>query len=325
MIEVAPRIHRIEAPFMGRFVCMYLLVGDLSCLLVDTGTDPMPGEFIVPYLDEIGVDPSRIRYVVNTHADFDHTAGNASVQELNPKAVFMCHAFDQVMVEDIERMIEDRYSEYEADHGIGDGDEAKEFIRSSSRHVNMDIALQGGEQLRLGADWCVEILHTAGHSRGHVSVHDASSRSLIIADSTLHNAVPLADGSPAFPPTYRYTESYLASMGRFRSMDFDLLLTSHYPICHGAVEIGNFLGESRAFVDRVESALERELQGAETGRALRELTENLGTALGEWPQEASSYLCFPFLGHLERMERHGKVKTGRRDGLLSYIWSGATA
>jgi hypothetical protein len=62
--------------------------------------------------------------------------------------------------------------------------------------------------------------------------------------------------------------------------------------------------------------------GAENGRTLRELIDAQGASLGEWPSEASSYLCFPFMGHLERMVRHGKVTTGRRDGLAAFTWSG---
>ena len=41
-MEVAPRIHRIEAPLGDRFVCMYLFVGVESALLLDTGLDGMP-------------------------------------------------------------------------------------------------------------------------------------------------------------------------------------------------------------------------------------------------------------------------------------------
>ena len=29
-MEVAPRIHRIEAPFGERFVCLFLLVGEME-------------------------------------------------------------------------------------------------------------------------------------------------------------------------------------------------------------------------------------------------------------------------------------------------------
>ena len=90
---------------------MYLFVGVESALLLDTGLDGMPEQYLVPYMDEIGLKPEKIRYVINSHADFDHTAGNASVRELCPQAVFMCHDLDRHMVEDIEAMIRLRYSD----------------------------------------------------------------------------------------------------------------------------------------------------------------------------------------------------------------------
>lgn len=42
-MEIAPRIHRIEAPLGDRFVCMYLFVGTESALLLDTGLDQIAG------------------------------------------------------------------------------------------------------------------------------------------------------------------------------------------------------------------------------------------------------------------------------------------
>jgi glyoxylase-like metal-dependent hydrolase (beta-lactamase superfamily II) len=318
-MEVAPRIHRIEAPFGDRFVCMFLLVGDQQALLIDTGTDEMPQQYLVPYLDSIGLKPDRIRYVLNSHADFDHTAGNASVRELCPQAVFMCHALDRDMVENIDTMIDRRYSEWEADHGIGDGDEAKAFIRQCSRHIPIDVALQGGERLRLGTDWDVEIWHTPGHTYGHLTVHDPASNTLIITDTTLYNAVLRADGTPAFPPTYRYVDTYLASMQRITGQGASTLLTSHYPVYTGA-GINEFLAESRAYVERVDQALIQEVQAADGPRTLRQLIDVLGPKLGEWPTEASAYLCFPLTGHLERLVQYGRVETRRQDKLLTYRW-----
>ncbi len=317
-MEIAPRIHRIEAPLGDRFVCMYLLEGDESALLLDTGLDDMPSQYLQPYLDSIGVNPDKIRYVINSHADFDHTAGNASVRALCPQAVFMCHVLDRPMVEDIEVMIGERYSEFEEDHGIGDGEDTKEFIRNSSRHIPIDIALQGGEVLHLGGGWNIEVWHTPGHTYGHVSLYDRSSNTLVIADAALHNAVPTAEGAPAFPPTYRYIDTYVGSIGRLTAQGATALLTSHYAVCRGG-QVAEFLGESRAYVNRVDQALIAMLQDGER-HSLRSLCEALGPILGEWPREASAYLCFPLMGHLERLVNHGRVEVGKKDGSVSYRW-----
>ena len=123
-----------------------------------------------------------------------------------------------------------------------------------------------------------------------------------------------ADGAPAFPPTYRYVDTYLASAQRIAAVRPNLLLTSHYPVYEGAAA-AEFMAESRAFVDRVDHAL---IKAIEAERTLRELTELLAPDLGTWPAEACAYACFPFLGHLERLVHYGRAQTGRREGQLTY-------
>ena len=305
-MEVAPGIHRIETPLGDRFVCVYVLVGDEAVLVVDTGIDATPADFIAPYLAEIGVDVGRIRYVLNSHADYDHVAGNRSMRELAPQAIFMCHALDQPLVEDIERIIRDRYEELGPDHGFYESEESKATMRATSRTIPVDMALGGGEEIRLGAAWQVAVWHTPGHSRGHVTVYDPRSHSLIICDAALYYAVLRSDGLSAFPPTYRYVESYLATVQRLQAAAPRLLLTSHYPV-YGTMEAQAFLAESRAFVARVDAALLAELEQAKQPRTLQELVAALGPQLGEWPPEANAALSQPLIGHLERLTAYGRL------------------
>ena len=150
-----------------------------------------------------------------------------------------------------------------------------------------------------------------------MSVYDARSQTLIICDATLGNAVLFKNGKPAFPPTYRYVDTYVDTMNRFRGMAVKTLLTSHYPIYTGA-GVAEFLAASRAYVDRVDQALLTAIAGAATPPTMRDLCTTLGPQLGEWPDAASIYLVNPFQGHLERLVQYGVVTTGRRDGLLTY-------
>jgi glyoxylase-like metal-dependent hydrolase (beta-lactamase superfamily II) len=78
--EPANGIHRIEAPLGERYVALYVIRGDDCSLLVDTGVDDSIRAHLVPALSALGVDPGHIRYVVNTHSDFDHVGGNAAVK-----------------------------------------------------------------------------------------------------------------------------------------------------------------------------------------------------------------------------------------------------
>jgi glyoxylase-like metal-dependent hydrolase (beta-lactamase superfamily II) len=318
-MEVAPRIHRIEALWLGRTVCMYLFNGQEHALLVDTGIDGFPSSYVLPYLEEIGISPNKIRYVLTSHADADHSGGNGSMRDLAPNAIFMCHHLDQALIEDSELMISQRYDEPKAEHGIYLTEETKAWFRTLFRSAPIDLLLSGGEKIRLGGQWEVEIWHTPGHTRGHVSVYDASSKTLVVADSVVHNSMRNADGTQAFAAPYRYLDSYIATINRIQAADLELMLTCHFPVCRGA-EIKEFLAESYAYVDRTEGALQAELKEAQQPMTMTELIAALAPKLGSWPESENWFLYYPLQGHLDRMVQLGQVKTGRNDGLTTFEW-----
>lgn len=305
-MEIAPGVHQIVAPLGERSNALYLYVGSQAALLVDTGLDADPVGTLVPYLRSIAIDADAITWVVNTHGDFDHMGGNASLRALAPNARFMCGAGDRQIVEDVERMIADRYGEFAAAHGLDDTDDTKAWIRANAKAAPIDVAVLGGEQVELGDGWSVEIVRTPGHSHGSVSVWEPRSRSLAIGDAVLGEAVPFADGRPAFPPTYRYVEEYVDTIEQLQRMNIDSLLTSHYGLFEGPAAAAFLVGTMR-YVDRVEAAL-RDALAVHAEATLAWLVATLGPVLGDWPEAAGQYLCYPLLGHLERLE-HQRVVT----------------
>ena len=318
-MEIAPNIHRLEVPLGDRFVCVFLLVGSKGVLILDTGMDDTPAEYIVPYLEELGILPERILYIINSHADIDHTGGNQSLRELAPDAIFMCHELDRPMVEDLDLMITARYSQFAADHDIDDSEDAKTWMRDNARHCHIDIGLTGGETIHLGNDWRIEVLFTPGHTRGHITLYDRRSSIALIADAALWNCIPTKDGQPAFPPTYRFVDTYISSIHMLQSLPIDTLLTSHYPMYQGA-DVAKFLGESRSYVDRVDHTLTEFLRSSKESYSMREIIAALNSKLGDWPEGAEILLDFPLAGHLEQLVQYRKVKTIRRDNLLTYAW-----
>lgn len=108
-MEIAPGIHRMLAPLGERFNAIYLFRGSTASLVVDTGLAADPEGTVAPYVASIGLDPAAVRYVINTHGDFDHTGGNGPMRRLFPGAILMCGEEDRSLVESVERMITDRY------------------------------------------------------------------------------------------------------------------------------------------------------------------------------------------------------------------------
>lgn len=319
-MQVSEGIHRIETPLGERVNCVYLFAGTHAALLFDTAVVPAVASHVGPYLERAGADPGRIRYVVNSHCDWDHHGGNGAVRALAPAAVFCCHDLDRPLIEDVDLLFARRYDELATD-GITEPAQTRTFVAANTRQIPMDMSLRGGERFHLGSGWTVDLLHTPGHSRGHVSVYDPRSRTAVVGDAVLGNAVLLANGSPAFPPTYRYVDTYLATVGWLQAIAPRWLLTAHYPVYSGP-DVAEFLGETRAFADRLEAALRSELATAPGPLTMRTLTERLGPRAGDWPPQACQFLSQPLLGHLERLERYGLIRRSLENGQTAYHWTG---
>ncbi|MBV9355525.1 MAG: MBL fold metallo-hydrolase [Chloroflexi bacterium] len=319
-LEVAPGIHRIEAHLDDRINCLYLLGGSRHTLLVDTGVDDTPGAYLVPYLEQIGYRPSGIDLVLTTHADVDHMGGNRSQRALSPDALFVCHELDRPMIECVERMIRERYREFDGEHGLDADPAAIAWFARQARAERMDLSLQGGERLRLADDWTVEILHTPGHSAGSLTVYDPRSRALIVGDAVLGDAVLTAQGAPAFPPTYRYVDRYLETIDRLQAIRADLLLTSHYPVFQGGA-VAEFLTRSRAFVQQLDEAVRAEFERADEPLTLRALVARLGTAVGSWPPSAGVHLVYALAGHVEQLQRQVRLLLARSAPPVAWRWA----
>jgi len=207
-MEIAPGIHRIECKFGGnRMVYVHLLIGDAASMLVDTGIADSPEKYILPYMDSIGFDPSSLDYILISHSDLDHQGGNQPMKAASPRAKVICHNLDRPWIENTEAIIKGRYSQFEADHGIGYPDSAKDGIRADCLSTPVDITLEGGEQFRLSEDWAIEAVHTPGHTWGHLAVYDSRSKTIIAGEAAIWNAILTNDWQPAMPPTYCYVDT----------------------------------------------------------------------------------------------------------------------
>ena len=61
-MEVAPGIHRIEAPLGSRIIAVYLLLGNQAALLIDTGIDATVTSTVLPYLASLSMPYQQLRY-----------------------------------------------------------------------------------------------------------------------------------------------------------------------------------------------------------------------------------------------------------------------
>ena len=314
-MELSPGLHRIECPIGPRYVAIYAIVGSKHTLLVDTGFDDSIRTTVVNYFKEKKLSLDAVRYVINTHSDYDHTGGNKAVRELMPNALICAGERDRPMIENLNSMFGDRYNEFEKEHGFAESKDAKDFMMTVAFETNVDIGFAGNERIDLGGRY-VEILHTPGHSWGHVSILDEKSRAIIIGDAVLGNSVLLADGQPAFPPTYRFVEAYRSTIRLLKGYQASEILTSHYPRYVGQAGT-DFLDLSLNYTDLIEQICLDTLKSAGKALTMMELIEIAHDRMGVWVDPAYKYLAYPVLGHLEVLESYQKIKRSKNSAGLA--------
>jgi glyoxylase-like metal-dependent hydrolase (beta-lactamase superfamily II) len=276
-MEVAPGIHRIEGDLGERYVCQYLLVGEERTLLVDSGLRDMPASVIAPHLATLGRSLTDVDDVLISHADVDHCGGNRSLRALAPRARLLCGERDRPWIESNAAMLAGNYRWYEA-YGFGPSADDVAFLeRELGGDAPVDVGLRGGETIRLGPAWRVEVLALPGHTPGHLGIWDPRSGAAIVIDAVLSDGIYDHAGNRLIPPRYYSARDYEATIRRLRALDPSLLLTAHYDVMERDAA-REFLDRSLAFVGAVRQAVHA---GATTD--LWPLTQAVDAAVGPFP------------------------------------------
>jgi glyoxylase-like metal-dependent hydrolase (beta-lactamase superfamily II) len=302
--EVAPGVYRLVAPLGERDVCLFLVVGTESAALIDTGVAGSPAAVLAPALAALDVDVSHI---VVTHADVDHSGGLAAARALAPRALAVCHALDRPLVDSVDLMIDERYRELRHEHEIDQGPEFCDWVRANDDGGSVDAVVAPPTHIDLG-DRRLAVLHTPGHTRGHLTVVDEATGTAIVADAVLASGVPGASGESAFAPTYRYAADYRASCQALRQLAPARLLCSHFAVVEGPAEVAAFLDETDSFTVRLEEAILGALATAAQPMRAADLIAAAAPSVRTWDPGMDSTLAQPVVGHLEDLVARGLAR-----------------
>jgi glyoxylase-like metal-dependent hydrolase (beta-lactamase superfamily II) len=319
VVEIAPGVHRIDTPLGERYASLYLLVGDDAVLLYDTGVDGSIPAHVLPALHRLGLSASDVSTVVVSHCDVDHFGGVADAREAFPLARIVAGAGDLPLIENYDRYLSERARGFLDVYGWDEDPAVLDWCRSVTREAPLDGSVSDGDVVALGADRVAVIRVVPGHSAGHLAVDAPWADAVLVGDAVLGASVDLADGTPAFPPTYRHVDDYLETVARLEAWDRDLLLTAHYPTMRGEAARA-FLARSSSFAADLDDLVVAELAASAGGLTFAELLARLNPKAGEWPSEGTEgALAFPVAGHLERLMGQGRLAAaGDRDGVT--VW-----
>jgi glyoxylase-like metal-dependent hydrolase (beta-lactamase superfamily II) len=320
MTELLEGVHRIEAEVAGRPLYLFLFL-DERRLLLDAGCSTTVAEFVVPYLNGLGLVVEDLDLLVITHSDLDHQGGVHALASESRRLIVACGVLDRELVSDPDALVARRYSAYEK-HGIEYGEDALAWIREMSGEARpVDVGLAGGETIRLGPGCELSVLHVPGHSPGHLALFDPRSGALFAGDCVQGSVYPGLDGAPKLCPTYTDVDPYLDTIASLEALSPSELHGCHWPAQRDG-DVRTFLAETRGYVDTVDELVQDCLGAVPSGLTLRELIEACNARLPEpWGAETAPELVYSLHGHLERLVHQGRV-TVAGDAPPLFRWSG---
>jgi len=220
--QVHPKVFQVAAPFENGGLVNCYLIDAPKRTLIDTGTSSVPQASLLPALKEMGWDLADLRIIINTHLHIDHAGGNAEMQEASGAGIHIHRA-------DAEYTDRDKYLEKycrDALRLMGDDDQiphSEAFQRQLlGREWGVERVLEDGDEIDLGGDVRLHVLHTPGHTPGSSSFYWESQRLLFSGD-----AVGGRGSRAGGFPLYFAAADYANSLRRLLDMDVATLAQAH--------------------------------------------------------------------------------------------------
>ncbi len=267
--------------------------------MVDTAVLGAPTSLLAPALESIGLGLGSVDNVLNTHGHMDHLGGNAEMKDAG--AEIAIHSADVERTRSNQGHL-DRARSGLTLLGLEDRAPAREaqLLRLLGREVGCDRELEDGDEVDLGSDVKLRVVHTPGHTPGAVCYLWEAAGILITGDS-----VQVRGSRVGGMPVLEDPSTYAASLKKAESVGASSLLMGHAfkgpqgdlgPVATGGMVAAVFresLAVHEAWTGAVRQAVSELPRGSAGERALRaaELLREqygLGDADGGYPSSGTT-------------------------------------
>lgn len=223
-ISVQPLALDIDLFGTKNTIYPVLIWDDNEATLVDTG---YPGQFtqLIKAATTVGVSLNQIRRIIITHQDWDHIGTMADIiSARNGQMDLIAHIEEKPYIEGTLPYIKMSPQRIAARIKMLPAevrDKAAEmFSKIPTAHVTQ--TLSGGEELPFHGG--IDVIHTPGHTPGHICLYIKSHRLLIAGDQLrVENGILVG---PAEIHTPDMTTA-LKSLAMWRTYDIDYVLCYH--------------------------------------------------------------------------------------------------
>jgi glyoxylase-like metal-dependent hydrolase (beta-lactamase superfamily II) len=237
MMRIADGLEmlELEMKLSGRSMMIHpVIVNDQDdWTLIDTG---MPGlaEDILSFVEQAGISKKPLRTIILTHQDIDHIGGFPGFLDESGEASFdvYAHEDDRDTIDGKVGLLKFPPENLTAELATLPGEVRisfeNVFIRPSKPNVKQ--LLTDGMTLPMGGG--LTVIHTPGHTPGHVSLYHHASKTLIASDALVIDNGELL---PSSPYSTVNMEQALQSLEKFTPFDIEAVVCYHGGLMRGDI------------------------------------------------------------------------------------------
>lgn len=226
-MKIADGIEMIEIPMkmMGResTIRPTLIWDDDTVILVDAG---MVGTLpvIKKAMEDAGVPLKRLDKIIVTHQDIDHIGGIKNILEELPEVKVLAHEEDKPYIKGEKKLVRVNTKFMERISDLSEEEQKKVLYIFENSNAPVDITLADGEEL---AD-CggIVVIHTPGHTPGHICLYHKPSKTLIAGDAMNISEGQLV-GTNNLILTEEDVKTATASLKKFEKYNVENVITYH--------------------------------------------------------------------------------------------------
>ena len=212
-MEIAKGIEMLQLEFQEFVIHPILLWDDEMAVLIDTG---FPGQIedIQVEMEKVGVSFDKLKVVILTHQDIDHIGSLPELlQRCRSNIKVYAHELDKPYIEGDLPLLKDGN------------------VENRPKGKVSDTMIDGQELPYCGG---ILILHTPGHTPGHISLYLKQSKILVAGDS-MYSVNGMLGGNHA-PTTINIKEAQ-QSLKKYLNLDIESVVCYHGGLSKGNIKI----------------------------------------------------------------------------------------
>jgi glyoxylase-like metal-dependent hydrolase (beta-lactamase superfamily II) len=175
MLELPMNIMGIE-----RTIYPTLIFDEETVILVDAGVTNSSPE-IKKAMENAGVPFERLNKIIVTHQDIDHIGGIKGIIDELPDVEVLAHEEDKAYIQGEKKLIRLNSNFMDRINALPEEEREKIIDMFENVHVEVNKTIFDGEEL----DYCggIIVIHTPGHTPGHICLYHKKSKTLIVGDA----------------------------------------------------------------------------------------------------------------------------------------------